>query len=81
MTFCKAANNTSRARTDGERRKDLQRKDLLCVFYHEAKCLLAMAFCKAVNNTSVPARTANAVKTCNARICCVYYKHTAAICQ
>ena len=52
MTFCKVVNNTSRARTDGERRKALQLKALLCVFYHEAKCLLAMAFCKAVNNTS-----------------------------
>ena len=52
MAFCKVVNNTSRAHTDGERRKDLQRKALLCVFYHEAKCLLAMTFCKAVNNTS-----------------------------
>ena len=52
MAFCKAVNNTSRARTDGKRRKYLQRKALLGVFYHEAKCLLTMAFCKAVNNTS-----------------------------
>lgn len=31
MAFCKAVDNTSRARTDGKRRKDLQRKALLGV--------------------------------------------------